>query len=476
VRFSSLEDYVEAVGKHEQVLTLPNVKLDVEIGSIAELLAERSGPLLLCTDLPGADQRYRVAVNVMHTAPRFALAMGIDPASHPLDIVRGWRSLVRSPLIDPVPADGSRLYSGASRQSDDLSDLPKPRWHEKDGGAYIGTGDMVVIKDPDSDWVNVGTYRCAVVDDNRLTLWIIGSKQGRMLAQKYWSAGKRAPVAIVLGADPVTWHAASASVPAGISEYAYAGALHGAPVEVVPSSLHGLPVPASSEIVVEGEYASPEDDGAPEGPFGEWPGYYAHQGIEGVVHVKRVVSAERAILHGEPPYRPLAAIRPVPTFAAALWDQIERSGVDGIAGVWGFCHTLMIVVSVRQRFPGHAKQALLSALGNRQKSSMYCYYVAVDDDVDPSDLEEVVWAMCTRVDPVTDVDIIRSVWTGGIDPRLAARPPGAADGVMADRRLPAVRVAGPVPGDQQGGRGPPGRGVRQVERRPRAFRRHEMSS
>ena len=195
--FSSLEDFVARVGDHEEVLTLAGVDLDVEIGSLAEVLAERRGPLLLCTD-PLGGSPYRVAVNLMHTAPRFAIAMGIDPTTHPVDIVRQWREIAKQPLVEPVPTQRSRLYDGGSRQFDDLSAIPQPRWHENDGGRYVGTGDMVVIKDPDSDWVNVGTYRSAVVDDRRLTLWIVGSKQGRLLAEKYWSRGQRAPVAIVL--------------------------------------------------------------------------------------------------------------------------------------------------------------------------------------------------------------------------------------------------------------------------------------
>jgi UbiD family decarboxylase len=442
VRFESLDDYASKVGEWQEVLKLKDVSLDVEVGAIGEMLAEQAGPLVVYEQMAGCDPDFRLAVNIFNTPARFAFTIGLDPGTHPVDIVRRWRDIVKRPLIDPVPAERSRLFEGKCREFTDLTAIPQPRWHENDGGRYIGTGDIVVLKDPDSDWVNLGTYRLAVVDERRATLWIDGSKHGRLLAQKYWRQGRRAPIAIVLGADPVTWFAANNSLPAGVSEYGYAGMLHGEPVGVVPSPEFGLPVPCSSELVLEGEFAAPEDGGMPEGPFGEWPGYYSHTGTAGVVHVKRVLAAERAIMHGDPNYRPLAAMRGVPTFAASLWDQLERSGVDGIAGVWGFCHTLMIVISLRQRYPGHAKQALMSAIGNRQKSAMYCYYVAVDDDVDPSNLEEVIWAMCTRVDPAQDVDIIRGMWTGGIDPRLVAREPGSGSGVMSRMTVDACRPLG----------------------------------
>jgi UbiD family decarboxylase len=442
MRFDSMDDYANKVEAWQEVLKIKDASLDIEVGAIGEVLAEQAGPLIVYEQLAGCDPNFRLALNIFNTPPRFAFAMGLDPATHPVEIVRRWRDIVKQPLIDPVPADRSRLFDSGSREYDDLTAIPQPRWHENDGGRYIGTGDIVVLKDPDSDWVNLGTYRCAVVDEHRATLWIEGSKHGRMIAEKYWRQGRRAPIAIVLGADPVTWFAANNSLPPGTSEYAYAGTLHGAPVGTVPSPEFGLPLPCSSEIVIEGEYAHPDDDGAHEGPFGEWPGYYAHTGTTGVVTVKRVIAADRAIMHGDPNYRPLAAMRGVPTFAASLWDQLERSGVDGIAGVWGFCHTLMIVISLKQRFPGHAKQALMSAIGNRQKSSMYNFYVAVDEDVDPSNLEEVIWAMCTRVDPAEDVEIVRGLWTGGVDPRLAAQRPGSSDGVVARMTIDACRPFG----------------------------------
>src|SRR5207249_1300406 len=142
---------------------------------------------------------------------------------------------------------------------------PTPKWHEHDGGRYIGTGDMVVTRDPNSGWVNVGTYRACVVDKNRLTLWIIDHKHGKQIASKYWQSKRACPVAIVLGCEPATWMAAPSASKAGANEYDYAGALRGAPVEVIRAPLTGLPVPATSEIVLEGEIPPPEEEAEMEG-------------------------------------------------------------------------------------------------------------------------------------------------------------------------------------------------------------------
>jgi UbiD family decarboxylase len=199
---------------------------------------------------------------------------------------RSWRfskpGAIRRAISNPSrpskfhPGRSPRTFSKAIASI--WSIFPTPKWHEHDGGRYIGTGDMVIIKDPDSGWINVGTYRSCVVAKDRVTLWIIEHKHGKQIARKYWNAGRPCPVAIVLGCEPATWLAAPSAAKSGVSEYEYAGALRGAPLEVIRAPFTGLPIPATAEIVIEGEMPSPEEESHAEGPFGEWPGYYTHSG------------------------------------------------------------------------------------------------------------------------------------------------------------------------------------------------------
>jgi 3-polyprenyl-4-hydroxybenzoate decarboxylase len=109
-----------------------------------------------------------------------------------------------------------------------------------------------------------------------------------------------------------------------------------------------------------------------------------------------------------------------------LWEHLERSGITDVAGVWGFYNGLLTVVALRQRYAGHAKQALITAAGFRH-GGMKTYYVTVDDDIDPTNLDEVMWAMCTRVDPTTAVDVVRDAWTADLDPRLSPAKRAAGD-------------------------------------------------
>ena len=417
--FSDLRAFIDGAARIGEVKTVEGADWNLEIGCLTELMAEQDGPLLLFDNIVGYPTGFRIVTNALATPRRFALALGLPTEASKLEILKTWRRKTR----DLKPFAAVEISSGPITENiltDDRVDLgifPTPKWHEHDGGRYIGTGDMVVIKDPDSGWVNVGTYRSCIVGKDRLTLWIIEQKHGKQIARKYWREGRACPVAIVLGCEPATWMAAPVAAKAGVSEYEYAGALRGAPLEVIRLPFTGLPVPATSEIVIEGEMPPPQEESHPEGPFGEWPGYYTHSGDECVVRVKRILHRDNPILFGNPPLLPITERYGIPLYAARIWDHLEQSGISDVQGVWCHCHTLMVVISLNQRHAGQALQALTAIAGMQTGASMYRYYIAVDDDIDPVDLKQVIWAMCTRVDPAESVQILKS-WTSDLDPRL----------------------------------------------------------
>lgn len=418
--FPDLRAFIDAAASLGETKQIDGAHWDLEIGCLTEMMAEKEGPLLLFDAIPGYPKGFRIATNVLATPQRFALALGLSPDLSKLDILKAWKEKHRD--LKPFPvvevASGPIMENILDGDRVDLEKFPAPKWHEHDGGRYIGTGDMVVIQDPDSGWVNVGTYRACVVGKNRVTLWILDHKHGKQIARKYWQTKRACPVAIVLGCEPATWMAAPSAAKAGVCEYDYAGALRDAPVEVIRAPLTGLPVPATSEIVLEGEIPPLEEESAMEGPFGEWPGYYTHSGRETVVRIGRIMHRNDPILLGNPPLLPTTERYGIPLFAARIWDHLEQSGISDVQGVWCHCHTLMIVVSLKQQYPGHAMHALTAAAGIKTGASMYRYYVAVDDDIDPLDLKQVIWAMCTRVDPAESIQVIKS-WTSDLDPRLS---------------------------------------------------------
>ncbi len=425
----SLGNFIEAARAIGEVKDVHGADLEMDVGCLTELTAEQNGPMLVFDQFKGFPEDFRIASNVVRNSRRrYALAMGLPVDAHAIELVKQLRERrKRKQPIAPVEVnDGPVLEHILSGKDANIGKFPAPKWHSGDGGHYIGTGDIVIMRDPETGWINFGTYRACVQGSDLISIWIIKHKRGRIIAEKYWSKGQPCPVAVVLGCDPLTFMAGTSRL-----KYEEAGALHGAPVEVVKGPLTGLPIPAHAEIVLEGEIPSPDQETAVEGPFGEWPGYYSHTGPECVVKIKQILHRSSPIINGNPPLRPLLGLRDdLPTTPVAMWDHLENSGISDVVGVWGYCNSLLIVISLKQRYPGHAQQALLAAAGLRSSASMNTYFVVVDDDVDPSELNEVVWALCTRVNPATAVDILHNAWTTDLDPRLTPEQKASGDYTM----------------------------------------------
>ncbi len=436
--YQSLGEFINAADTVDEVRYVDDADLDLEVGCLTELMAERNGPMLVFHKFSNYPPGYSVCSNATRSARRFALAMGLPLDIHPLELLQLWRK--RRKVAEAIPiqvvSDGPVMECIQKGNEVDITRFPTPRWHLGDGGRYIGTQDMVITRDPHQGWVNMGVYRGMIQGRDRISLWINPMKHGRILVERYWRDGKPAPVAVVLGCEPVTWMTASMSPPFGISEYDLAGAYRGSPVDILQLPQTGLPVPSTSEIVIEGEIPPMSEESAQEGPFGEWPGYYTHQGPECVVRIQRIYHRQNPILAGAPPVRPIGWNN-ITTYVHLL-DHLEASGVTDVTGVWGFNYGLLTVISLRQRYAGHAKQALLTAAGFRH-GDMKCYYVVVDDDIDPTNLDEVLWAMCTRVDPATAVDIIHNAWTADLDPRLSPRKRAAGDLTVGRMLINACR-------------------------------------
>lgn len=418
--FRDLREFIAAAEALGDVKLVKGAHWDLEIGCITELSAEQEGPILLFDAVPGYPDGFRIVTNFLATPRRFALALGLPHDLPKIETLKAWREKSRRlEYLAPVEVEsGPVMENIVERNEVDLERFPAPKWHELDGGRYIGTADMVVTRDPESGWINVGAYRACIQGKDRLSLWVLEHHHGKQIMRRYWEQGRSCPVAIVLGCEPATWMAAPAAIKAGHSEYDYAGGLRGAPVEVIKAPLTGLPVPAFAEIVLEGEIPPLQEESVPEGPFGEWPGYYTHTGRECVVRVQRVMHRNKPILLGNPPLLPITERYGIPLFAARVWEYLESAGISDIQGIWGHCNTLMIVISLKQKYAGHAMQALTATAGLQVGASMYRYVVAVDDDIDPSDLKQVLWAITTRVDPSESVQILHS-WTSDLDPRLS---------------------------------------------------------
>lgn len=427
--FYDLREFIRESEKLGEVKIIEGADWDLEIGAITEWQSQPNTPLLLFDKIKGYPPGYRVMSNFGTSPRRLRMAMGLpDTTEAPMDFVRGWREKLRGErkLIPPVEVDTGPVKENVLTGDDvDLFKFPTPRWHELDGGRYIGTGHMVITRDPDSNWVNLGTYRTQIHDKNKATIYMAEGKHGDVIRRKYWNKGLSCPVAVVCGQDPQLWIMSYQSIDLGVSEYDCAGWLRNKPIEVTKGVATGLPIPATAEIVLEGELVPPGGETRLEGPFGEWSGYYAGgEDQVPIFQVKAIMHRNDPILWGSPPlrFKPLFeyggrnAIR-----AAELWNNMERH-IPNIKGVWmsdEATGALLIIVSIKQLYPGHAKQAGLAVLSDSISAYSNRFVIVVDDDIDPSNLSDVIWALATRCEPVDDIDIVRGCRDFRLDPRLS---------------------------------------------------------
>ena len=426
-----LRAWLETVRSLGELKDVKGADAKLELGAISELNVKIDGaPALLFDEIKGYSKGFRILTCSTASPARLSSILRLPVEHKHNELVqklrgrpKGWQA--EAPKYDPVPVETGPVFENIQSGKDvDINIFPSPLWHEKDGGPYIGTGCCVVTKDFDSDWVNVGTYRVQAFDKNHVGLDMIPGKHGAIQYEKHMKAGKPFPVAIVIGCDPLGYLISGIEVPFGMCEYNYIGAILGEPVQVVQGEITGLPIPAGAEIVLEG-YCHPGDLRI-EGPFGEFHGYYpGKEGKAPVMTIERVYYRNDPIIVGSPPAKPpndysysKAVMR-----SALLFDALLAAGVPDVHSVWAHeigGARMFNVVAIRQRYAGHARQAghILNQCGVGAYMSRYT--VVVDEDIDPSNLQEVMWAVATRTDPEVDIDIIKRGMGSKNDPMFVA--------------------------------------------------------
>ncbi|TMJ33161.1 MAG: UbiD family decarboxylase [Alphaproteobacteria bacterium] len=418
--YKDLREFIELVENLGALRRIADADSRLEIGAITELAAgPGGGPALLFDDIRGFPRGFRIFTNAVTNPQRAALALGIDPHLRPLDALKAWMDKRKTlkPLAPVAVKQASFLQHAVTDSAVDVRKFPAPLWHRHDGGPFIGSGSIVIMRDPDSGWINASVYRIQVHDSRRVTVQFDhAGRHGAIIAQKYWVRGKPCPIAVVNGEDPALFIAGFEYLPAGQSEYEFAGGIKGMPVEVYPGPQTGLPLPAQAEIVFEGHLLPMSEATLPEGPFGEFTGYYASEARPApVMEVTGVFHRTDPILLGSPPMKPARFHFGLPLRAATIWQNLDAAGVTDVAGAWQHVSQLMTVVALRQRYDGHAKRAALVAAAH---SYMARLIVVVDEDIDPSDLNDVMWAVATRCEPAEQIDIVRHAWSSALDPRI----------------------------------------------------------
>jgi 4-hydroxy-3-polyprenylbenzoate decarboxylase len=398
-----------------------------ELAAITFMATRREdAPALLFETLAGDQSGATILSNMLGASKeRYALAVGLDPGLSIADMIAQSRTIM-SRRIAPrqVPKATAPVNEIILREDEiDLTRFPAPKFWPGDGGRYIGTADVTLTAQPDTGRINVGVYRQMLHGPRRVGLYCSPGKHGLLDREAWWARGGPCEVVAAYGVDPVLFMLGAQAFGAKESELDVAGGIMGRAVELTEGEfVKNLPIPANAELVIEGVLHP--DDVAPEGPLGEFTGYYGRErSPQPVIEVKALHSRRAPILTAalmaKYPSCEIGAYYAIMRSARIL-DDLDRIGVPGVVGAyahpaaasgWG-----IVVVAMQQQYAGHVAQVL--ALTAQCPAAAYYtkWIIAVDEDVDPTDFNEVMWALSTRCHPAEDIDTLRNTWSTGLDP------------------------------------------------------------
>ena len=426
--YKDLREFIAALeSKGDLVRITQPIDPYLEMTEIADRTLKQGGPALLFEN--PTQGKMPVLANLFGTQERVAMGMGAESVAalrevgeilaylRQPDPPKGFKDAWdKAPILKQVLNMAPKVVRNGECQrhakfNDDvnLDDLPIQTCWPGDVGPLV-TWPLVITRGPNKERQNLGIYRMQKIGRNKLILrWL--SHRGGALDYRDWqqqNPGKPYPVALALGADPATTLGAVTPVPDSLSEYAFAGLLRGSKTELVEclSPLckdHGLQVPASAEIILEGHLNPGEE--ADEGPFGDHTGYYNEVERFPVLTVTAMTYREDPIYHstytGRPPDEPAvlgAALNEV--FVPILKKQFPEI-IDFYLPPEG-CSYRLAVVTMRKEYPGHAKRVMLGVWSFLRQFMYTKFIIVTDDDINARNWEDIIWAMTTRMDPRRD--------------------------------------------------------------------------
>lgn len=366
-----------------------------------------------------------------------AEALGVAPA----ELLATFRAAAESPLpwreVDTASAPCQEVVLS---EIDLLTQLPIPTHSEFDSGPYITAG-MVIARNPVTGAQNVSINRIQVHGRDRMAILML-PRHLHAFYQEAEARGQELPVAVVIGADPLTLLASQAIAPIDYDELEIAGALHGKPLEVVKCRTNDIRVPARAEIVIEGRLLPGVRE--EEGPFGEFPRYYSAKEKREIIAVDVITHRRLPIFHTIVPAELEHLLLGAIPREATLLSHLQRSFPEvldvhlSMGGV-GRYH---LFVKFRKRREGEPKNVLLCALGAHYDIKQV---IVVDDDVDVHDPKQVEWAVATRFQADRDLVLVSHAQGSMLDPSTTVGAddienlPPALQGIGAKMGLDATR-------------------------------------
>jgi 4-hydroxy-3-polyprenylbenzoate decarboxylase/2,5-furandicarboxylate decarboxylase 1 len=417
--FNDLREFITFLeSKGELIRTQKPVDVKYEISAYIRKTSDVQGPALLFDNVK--EFAMPVLGGVFATRKRAFLALETSNEDYVNKFQNALDHLVAPKLVADAPCKEIVIRG----KDVDLSKLPVPIFSEKDPAPFITLG-LCISRDPKGG-KNTSIYRLQLKGRDRLGIMAQHLVRQLMEAE---SIGKGLPVAIAIGTDPVLPLATQWMAPYGTDELALAGALRGAPVEVVKAETVDLEVPATAEIIIEGMVLPNVRE--EEGPFGEVSGYYTPSNPKPVIEVTAITHRKNPIYQAALTGMPTTEnhiLKQLPLEATYYWQlKKEFPGVTAVhfpaAGTVG----MTCVIAMKQAYECEARNLIAAMIGTRRNKIT----VVVDDDVDITDMEKVWWAITTRTQADEDVIVFPRVVATAMDPSVRKLRVGSSLGIDA---------------------------------------------
>ncbi|QMV17074.1 non-oxidative hydroxyarylic acid decarboxylases subunit C [Vibrio spartinae] len=441
--FDDLRSYLNALEEQGQLLRITEqVKAEPDIGAAANA-AGRIGdgaPALWFDNIEGFTDA-RVAMNTVGSWPNHAISIGLPPNT-PVkkqidEFIRRWDNFPVAPVYRDNPPWAENTVDGEAINLFEI--LPLFRLNDGDGGFYLDKA-CTVSRDPTDpenfDKQNVGIYRLEVKGKRKLGLQPIPMHDIAIHLHKAEERGEDLPVSIVLGNDPIITLMGATPLKYDQSEYDMAGALREAPYPIVKAPLTGFDVPWGSEVVLEGVIECGVRE--IEGPFGEFTGHYSGGRRMAVVRIDKVSYRSNPIFESLYLGMPWTEVDYLigPATCVPLYQQLKAEFPEVQAVNAMYTHGLLVIISTKKRFGGFARSVGMRAMTTPHGLGYVKMVIMVDEDVDPFDLKQVMWAMSSKVNPAGDLVQLNNMSVLELDP--GSSPAGMTDKLIIDATTPVA--------------------------------------
>ena len=443
---AKLEENGQLVHIKDSIYPEPAIR---EIGRASTDLP--NGPAVIMDNIKGM-KGMKVALNVHGSWANIALMMGLDKNTPVQDqffnFLEAWDKYPGE--IKYIDSDKAPCHEVIVKDNINLFEhIPLFRINKWDAACFFSKA-CIISKDPydmdNFDTQNVGTYRMQVIGKDQICIQALAFHDIARHITHAEEQNEPMPIAIALGNDPVLTFMASTPINYDLSEYKYAAAINGIPMELTKALNSDLDVPANAEYVIEGEVLPRVR--VPEGPFGEFPGSYSGMRLQSVIKVKSISYRKNPIFENLFMGRPWTEIDYLMGLntCVPLYKQLKETMPEIHAVNAMYQHGLTTIVSTRNRFGGYAKSVAFR-LASTPHGISYCKnIILVDEDVDPFNLEQVMWSLSCRVRAEKDVIVIPNTPGMPLDPTsypagmgnkfiIDATVPTDPDGLLRDTRL-----------------------------------------